>query len=43
MIRLSAAVLGLLALGFVQEDPDHQVFIKRNKKNCLRVEVFDFQ
>ena len=26
-----------------QEDPEHQVFIKRNKKNWLRVEVFDFQ
>jgi hypothetical protein len=26
-----------------QEDAQHQVFIKRNKKNWLRVEVFDFQ
>lgn len=26
-----------------QEDPEHHVFIKRNKKNWLRVEVFDFQ
>ena len=26
-----------------QEDPQHQVFIKRNKKNWLRVEVYDFQ
>ena len=26
-----------------QEDPQHQVFIDRNKKNWLRVEVFDFQ
>jgi hypothetical protein len=26
-----------------QEDPQHQVFIRRNKKNWLRVEVFDFQ
>ena len=26
-----------------QDDPQHQVFIKRNKKNWLRVEVFDFQ
>lgn len=26
-----------------QEDPDHQIFIKRNKKNWLRVEVYDFQ
>jgi hypothetical protein len=26
-----------------QEDPQHQVFIERNKKNWSRVEVFDFQ
>lgn len=26
-----------------QEDPQHLVFIKRNKKHWLRVEVFDFQ
>ena len=26
-----------------QDDAQHQVFIKRNKKNWLRVEVFDFQ
>ena len=26
-----------------QDDPQHQVFIKRNKKNWLRVEVVDFQ
>jgi hypothetical protein len=26
-----------------QEAASHQVFIKRNKKNWLRVEVFDFQ
>jgi len=26
-----------------QVAPEHQVFIKRNKKNWLRVEVFDFQ
>ena len=26
-----------------QEDPQHQVFIKRNKKNWLRVEVYDFE
>ena len=26
-----------------QEDPQHQVFIRRNKKNWLRVEVYDFQ
>ena len=26
-----------------QDDPQHQVFIKRNKKNWLRVEVYDFQ
>ena len=26
-----------------QVHPDHQVFIKRNKKNWLRVEVFDFE
>ncbi|HXX92732.1 MAG TPA: Dabb family protein [Planctomycetota bacterium] len=24
-----------------QDDPQHQVFIKRNKKNWLRVEVYD--
>jgi hypothetical protein len=26
-----------------QEDPQHQVFIRRNKKHWLRVEVYDFQ
>ena len=26
-----------------QEDPQHQVFIQRNKKNWLRVEVYDSQ
>jgi hypothetical protein len=26
-----------------QEHPEHQVFIKRNKKNWARVEVYDFQ
>ena len=26
-----------------QDDPQHQVFIQRNKKNWLRVEVYDFQ
>ena len=26
-----------------QDDPQHQVFIRRNKKNWLRVEVYDFQ
>jgi hypothetical protein len=26
-----------------QEDPRHQVFIKRNKKNWLRVEVYDVE
>ena len=26
-----------------QDDPQHQVFIRRNKMNWLRVEVYDFQ
>lgn len=26
-----------------QEDPQHQVFIQRNKKNWSHVEVYDFQ
>jgi hypothetical protein len=26
-----------------QDDPQHQVFIKRNKKNWLRVEVYDVE
>jgi hypothetical protein len=26
-----------------QKDPQHQVFIERNKKNWLHVEVYDFQ
>ena len=26
-----------------QVDPQHEVFIKRNKQNWLRVEVYDFQ
>ena len=26
-----------------QEDPQHQVFIRRNRKNWLRVEVYDFE
>ena len=26
-----------------QKDPQHQVFIRRNRKNWLHVEVYDFQ